>query len=59
MGTTALVGRLEARITAEQKRLFKEAAAVRGVSLTDFVVNCVHEAAVRTLEASHADCSSP
>jgi uncharacterized protein (DUF1778 family) len=43
--------RLEARITAEQKELFKEAAAARGVSLTDFVVNSVHEAAVRTLQA--------
>lgn len=43
--------RLEARISSEQKRLFKEAATLRGVTLTDFVVSSVHEAAVRTLEA--------
>ena len=45
--------RLEARITSEQKRLFKQAASVRGVTLTDFVVSSVHEAAIRTLEARH------
>ncbi|MGH9346400.1 MAG: DUF1778 domain-containing protein [Vicinamibacterales bacterium] len=45
--------RLEARISTEQKQLFKEAAALRGVTLTDFVVSSVHEAAVRTLEARH------
>jgi uncharacterized protein (DUF1778 family) len=54
MATTALAERLEARITSEQKEIFKEAAAVRGVSLTDFIVSSVHEAAVRTLEARHA-----
>jgi uncharacterized protein (DUF1778 family) len=45
--------RLEARISSEQKRLFKEAASLRGVTLTDFVVSSVHDAAVRTLEARH------
>jgi uncharacterized protein (DUF1778 family) len=45
--------RLEARISAEQKRLFKEAASLRGVTLTDFIVSSVHEAAIRTLEARH------
>jgi uncharacterized protein (DUF1778 family) len=45
--------RLEARITADQKDLFKRAASLRGVTLTDFVVSSVHEAAVRTLEATH------
>lgn len=45
--------RLEARITADQKDLFKRAASLRGVTLTDFVVSSVHEAAVRTLEAIH------
>jgi len=45
--------RLEARITPDQKDLFKRAAALRGVTLTDFVVSSVHEAAVRTLEAMH------
>jgi len=51
--TSSADERLEARITAEQKRLFKEAASLRGVTLTDFVVSSVHEAAVRTLEARH------
>lgn len=45
--------RLEARITPDQKDLFKRAASLRGVTLTDFVVSSVHEAAVRTLEAIH------
>lgn len=51
--TSSMDERLEARISTEQKRLFKEAATLRGVTLTDFVVNSVHEAAVRTLEARH------
>ena len=45
--------RLEARITPDQKDLFKRAASLRGVTLTDFVVSSVHEAAVKTLEATH------
>jgi uncharacterized protein (DUF1778 family) len=45
--------RLEARITPDQKDLFKRAASLRGVTLTDFVVSSVHEAAVRTLEGMH------
>ncbi len=45
--------RLEARITPDQKDLFRRAASLRGVTLTDFVVSSVHEAAVRTLEAMH------
>jgi uncharacterized protein (DUF1778 family) len=51
--TSSADERLEARITAEQKRLFREAALLQGVTLTDFVVSSVHEAAVRTLEARH------
>ena len=43
--------RLEARVTAEQKDLFREAADLQGVTLTDFVVSSVHQAAMRTLEA--------
>src|SRR5437016_12321742 len=45
--------RLEARITPDQKDLFKRAASLRGVTVTDFVVSSVHEAAVKTLEATH------
>ena len=45
--------RLEARVTAHQKALFREAAELQGVTLTDFVVSSVHQAAVRALEARH------
>jgi uncharacterized protein (DUF1778 family) len=45
--------RLEARVTARQKALFREAADLQGVTLTDFVVSSVHQAAMRTLEARH------
>ena len=41
--------RLEARITLEQKQLFQRAAALAGRSLTDFVVNTLQEAAIRTI----------
>ncbi|HEY4942189.1 MAG TPA: DUF1778 domain-containing protein [Rhizomicrobium sp.] len=42
--------RLEARISRDQKTLFQRAAALQGRTLTDFVLNSVHEAAVRTIE---------
>ena len=45
--------RLEARVTAQQKALFREAADLQGVTLTDFIVSSVHQAAVRALEARH------
>ncbi len=45
--------RLEARVTPEQKELFREAANLQGVTLTDFIVSSVHHAAIRTLEARH------
>jgi uncharacterized protein (DUF1778 family) len=41
--------RLEARITPEQKALFQRAAALRGLSLTDFVVSSVQAAAEDTI----------
>lgn len=44
--------RLEARITAEQKRLFQQAADIQGVTLTDFVVASVQAAASRAIEES-------
>lgn len=46
--------RLEARISPTQKRLFQQAAALQGRTLTDFVIASVHEAAVRTVEQMHA-----
>jgi uncharacterized protein (DUF1778 family) len=42
--------RLEARITDAQKALLQEAAAVRGQTLTEFVVRASEEAATRVLE---------
>ncbi len=42
--------RLETRVTAEQKRLIEQAAALQGRSVTDFVLSSVQEAAKRTIE---------
>ena len=50
---TSTSDRLEARITPAQKSLFKRAATLRGVTLTDFVVSAVHDAAIKTLETTH------
>jgi uncharacterized protein (DUF1778 family) len=50
MTTTQATERLEARLTADQKDLFRQAADLRGVTLTDFVVNSAYEAAVKTIE---------
>lgn len=48
--TKAADERLEARISRDQKRLFQRAAALKGVTLTDFVVSSAEAAAGRTLE---------
>jgi len=42
--------RLEARVPAEQKLFFKRAASLRGVSLTDFMIDSMREAAVKAVE---------
>jgi len=42
--------RLEARVDAEQKTFFQRAAALRGVSLKEFMVASMREAAIRTIE---------
>lgn len=42
--------RLETRVTADQKRLIEQAAALQGRSVTDFVLSSVQEAAKRTIE---------
>jgi len=42
--------RLEARVTAEQKRLIERAAALQGRTVTDFVLASVQEAARRAIE---------
>ena len=41
--------RLEARVTAEQKDLFQQAALLLGRSLTDFMVSALQEMAKRTI----------
>jgi uncharacterized protein (DUF1778 family) len=41
--------RLEARISHEQKQLFQRAAALRGQSLSDYVVSTVQKAAEEAL----------
>ena len=42
--------RLEARVTPELKALLLDAAAMRGVTLSDFLINSAHDAAVQTVE---------
>jgi uncharacterized protein (DUF1778 family) len=42
--------RLEARIPKAQKTLFERAAELRGQTLTDFVIDTLHDAAVKTVE---------
>ena len=42
--------RLEARVPADLKRLFQDAAAMRGVTLSDFIINSAHDTAVETME---------
>lgn len=41
---------MEARVSPEQKKLFKKAAALEGRSLTDFIVSSVSDAARRTVQ---------
>lgn len=45
--------RLEARVTAEQKRLIERAAALQGRTPTDFVLTSVQDAARRAIEEHH------
>ena len=44
--------RLEARVTPTQKRLIERAAALRGTSVTEFVVASAQEAATSTIRDS-------
>src|SRR5580658_2675969 len=41
--------RLEARVSRDQKALFRKAADLQGRTLTDLVIASVHDAAVRTI----------
>ena len=42
--------RLEARLTAEQKKLIERAAALQGRTVTDFVLTSVQDAARRAID---------
>ncbi len=42
--------RLEARVPRNLYALLKQAAKLRGSTITDFVVNALHDAAHRTIE---------
>jgi uncharacterized protein (DUF1778 family) len=45
--------RLEARVTAQQKALIEQAAALQGRTITDFVLASVQDAARRAIEEHH------
>lgn len=42
--------RLEARVSAEQKYLYKHAAEIRGSTLSDFITSSLQEAAMRIIK---------
>ncbi len=42
--------RLEARVSADLKRLFQEAANLHGITMTDFVIQSAQEAAKRAVQ---------
>ncbi|HKS82738.1 MAG TPA: DUF1778 domain-containing protein [Candidatus Acidoferrales bacterium] len=44
------LSRLEARITPQQKQLIERAAAIRGTSVTEFVIASAQESATRLLQ---------
>ena len=44
--------RIAARVTGEHKSLFEQAAALKGLSLTDFMVSAAYEAALKVLADS-------
>jgi len=50
MGIAVKLERLEARITAEDKRTLERAAELSGRKLTDFVVSAAREAARNTIQ---------
>ena len=49
-GVTTKDARLDIRITPDQKDLVERAAAVSGLSMTNFVARCIEKAAKRTLQ---------
>jgi len=45
-----VTARLEARVPKQQKALFERAAELRGQTLTDFLIDSLQDAAVKTIE---------
>ncbi|MGA2807509.1 MAG: DUF1778 domain-containing protein [Terracidiphilus sp.] len=50
MPLTLRTKRTEARLLPEQKRRIERAAALKGLSLSDFIVQHADEAAIRTIQ---------
>jgi uncharacterized protein (DUF1778 family) len=42
--------RIEARVSPKQKELFERAAAIEGVTLTDFAISSMHRAATAAVQ---------
>jgi len=42
--------RIEARVSPKQKELFERAAAIEGVTLTDFAISTMHRAATAVVQ---------
>jgi uncharacterized protein (DUF1778 family) len=49
---TAKDHRIAARVTGEHKSLFEQAAALKGLSLTDFMISAAYDAALKVLADS-------
>jgi|SRR5579859_849676 len=49
---TVKSSRIATRVTDEHKALFERAACLRGLSLTDFIINSAYDAAIKTLHDS-------
>jgi len=47
---TSKTSRLSTRLTTEQKKLFERAAAIRGMTLSDFVLFSLQEAAEQAVD---------
>jgi len=42
--------RIEARVSSKQKELFERAAAIEGVTLTDFTISTMNRAAINVIQ---------
>jgi len=50
MSIPTITARLEARVPLALKEIFQQAAQLEGVTLTDFIIMSVHQAAKQTIE---------